>query len=277
MAKTSKLVVVITALGGAVILMGLLVGSLFRAFLSMDYYERGIDSLEHGYYDLAIDRLSDAIAMDPNGFWTYYHRGVAFYYLGRYDEAIADFTKALSRGNEYRALVTRGKCYAESGRYDEALLDYTEAIRLNPEHAVSAHNERGSLHETRGNYEQAAHDYREAIRLDPIPWFYPQLDPCNNLAWLLATCPQARIRDGAEGIKYATKACEAAGWTSPAYLETLAAAYAENGQFDEAVQWQTKAVDLLQPGDVAAKEALARLNLYREGKPYRQVRGEGKE
>jgi nucleotide-binding universal stress UspA family protein len=94
----------------------------------------------------------------------------------------------------------------------------------------------------------------------------------NSYAWLLATCPDGRVRDGKKAIEYARRACELQGWKDPNGLETLAAAYAEDGQFGEAIRWQRKA--LASPDYAAAQGEGARrkLELYAQGKPYRDTR-----
>jgi hypothetical protein len=87
-----------------------------------------------------------------------------------------------------------------------------------------------------------------------------------------ATCPAAEARNGAEAVKLAMKACELTGWIGPAHLDTLAAAYAETGDFDSAVKWQKEAVRLLTKKDPAEWSAQFedRLKLYESGKPCRE-------
>ena len=81
--------------------------------------------------------------------------------------------------------------------------------------------------------------FTEAVQLDP-----KDAAAHNSLAWLLATGPQERFRDGKRAIDHATRACELTKWKRSAYLDTLAAAYAEAGKFDKAVEFQQKAVEL---------------------------------
>jgi len=91
----------------------------------------------------------------------------------------------------------------------------------------------------------------------------------NDLAWLLATCPEESLRDGRRAVELATRSCELTEWKGAGTLGTLAAAYAETGDFDKAVEWQEKAIKLYtSEGD--KKEWSERLNLYKNRKPLRE-------
>jgi tetratricopeptide (TPR) repeat protein len=92
----------------------------------------------------------------------------------------------------------------------------------------------------------------------------------NELAWLLATAWDASIRDGQRAVALATKACELLEWKDWAYLDTLAAAYAEAGQFADALKWETKALETPDALGDALEEARARLKLYQAGQPYHE-------
>ena len=112
-------------------------------------------------------------------------------------------------------------------------------------------------------FDKAGVDLTEAIRLNP-----ELAEAQNSLAWHLATCPHAEFRDGRQAVRHATKACELTQWKGYTQLDSLAAACAEAGDFENAVKWQQKAVDM---ADEKWKEDFrSRLDLYKAGKPYHE-------
>lgn len=91
----------------------------------------------------------------------------------------------------------------------------------------------------------------------------------NNKGWLLATCPDEQFRDGELAVEHATKACDLTGWVNGGFIDTLAAAYAEAGDFEAAAEWQQKAIDADFSGTLTA-DFTERLELYQAGTPYRE-------
>jgi tetratricopeptide (TPR) repeat protein len=156
---------------------------------------------------------------------------------------------------------SRGLYYLGRGREDSAIVDFSEALRIDPK-SVSAFRLRGITYGRKGQYKHATADLQEALRLDP-----QDARTCQELAWLKAVCPEARQRDGKMAVELATKACELSAWKDARCLDTLAAAYAEDGQFQQAVQWEMKALELAHEHDKAPFQA--RRELYDNGKPYR--------
>ena len=113
----------------------------------------------------------------------------------------------------------------------------------------------------------AIHDYSQAIRLDPN-----DVASHNSLAWLLATREPAQGGEPLRAVSLAEQACELTNHQSPECLDTLGVSYAAAGRFPEAAATAQKAVELASSaGQVAlAKRIETRLNLYREGRAYRE-------
>jgi tetratricopeptide (TPR) repeat protein len=168
-----------------------------------------------------------------------------------------------SREQRSEKAFDRGNAAMARKDYDKAIAEFTEAIRLDPESDGAYHN-RAHAYAEKKEYAKAVADYNESIRLNP-----DEPDSYSNLAWLLATCPKAELRDGKRAVELATRACVLSNWKDANDLENLAAGYAECGQFEEAVQWQTKAVDL-GTGLEKLDESRQRLELYKQGKPFRE-------
>ena len=115
-----------------------------------------------------------------------------------------------------------------------------------------------------GEYEKALADYAEAIRLDP-----KLAKAFNRRAWLWATCPDIKYRDGKPAVKSATFACELTGWNDAISLGTLAAAYAECGDFDAAASYQEKALKLYS-GQAELQDGQKRLEMYQAKMPFHE-------
>jgi Tetratricopeptide repeat len=181
-----------------------------------------------------------------------------------YSQALDFFNEELKRNPTGSAYNNRANIWDEKGEHDIAIGDYNEAIRLDPA-IPEIYNNRGRAWSFKGEFGKAIADYNEAIRLDP-----KYLSPWNNRSWLEATCPDVRFRDGKKAVEDANRALELAGSNDdPDLLATLAAAYAEAGDFDATVKWQTKAVELAAAGDQKARWQ-SRLDLYKGHKPYRE-------
>ena len=157
----------------------------------------------------------------------------------------------------------RGSAAMDRKDWDAAIKEFTEAIRLDSQDD-GAYNNRGFAYAEKREYAKAIADYKEAIRLAPD-------DPISHtsLAWILATCPDAHLRDGKRAVELANRARKLSGGKDANDLENLAAAYAECGRFDEAVKWQSRAIEL-GTGLLDPDEAEERLDLYKEGKPFRE-------
>jgi RNA polymerase sigma factor (sigma-70 family) len=235
---------------------------------SRSYFGRGGRWLAQFDYDKAIADYTEAIRLNPKLANAFNSRGLAWSSKDNYGQAIADLTEGIRLDpRNASAFHFRGSLWSEMKKYDEAIADYTEAIRLDDPDLASFYSDRGVAWWRKHEYTKATADFTDAIQLRP-----KGPEPYNSRAWIWATCPDAKHRNGKKAVESAMKACELADWKNPEYLETLAAAFAETGDFASATKWQTTANALHRTGkDKATGES--RLKLYQEKKPYRDIAG----
>lgn len=192
-------------------------------------------------------------------------------------ETLWTHTLACTTDNDL-AHVNLGTVFYQEGKMDEAIAQYKMALQIIPNN-TSVHVDRTktlleSLHFNlaeallrKGRAEEASAQYQMALQIEPA-----DAEVQNNLAWLLATCPQASLRDGDKAVQLARQANEAADGKNPVILGTLAAALAETRHFGDAVQSARKAIELAR---AAGRQDLAtRLNeelqRYAVGLPLHQ-------
>lgn len=198
----------------------------------------------------------------------HFKRGNALFELHRYPEALADYNLFIAQSSGHVwAYHQRGLTHVAMGNNQKALADFDEALNRNGE-AIVVRYDRGQLLAKFGRYRPALIDLRFAVKASPDTAAF-----ANELAWLLATCPDAGIRDGNKAVIYAHKTVSIE--RSASYLDTLAAALARVGEFKQAVQIQSEALDLLQKDKAEhenIKEFMERLDLYSSGKAYTDIR-----
>jgi len=228
------------------------------------YCNRGVAWANKGKYDRAIADFTRVLNLKPPYAMAYCGRGVSMFFKGEYDRAIADFTKALEINPEYAdAYCNRGVAWVRKGGYDRAIADFTRALEIDPAYAV-AYSSRGRARFSKEAYEGAITDYTRALEINPN-----YMEARNQLAWALAVSPDDKYRNGAMALDMALKSVELK--PEPGFLATLAAAYAEEKQFGNAIQTQKKAIALLKKAD--ATEGLSeyekRLRSFEAEKPLR--------
>jgi tetratricopeptide (TPR) repeat protein len=138
-------------------------------------------------------------------------------------------------------------------------------VRIAPEFPA-AHYNMGHVFLSRGELSVAIQQLQEAVRLRP-DWPPALID----LAWLLATAPDDMLRDGSQAVRLAERAADLTGRREAGALDALAAAYAEAGLFDRAVETAQTALQL-DPAGPTAEAIRARQALYGARKPYRAPR-----
>ncbi len=193
-------------------------------------------------------------------------RGEVLLGLNRPEEALPLLEKAERLDpRSGRAAGRLAELRLGQGRFAEAAADCARALELAPGDArLQALS--GTIFVRRSQIAEATEAYRRALELEPA-----LAEVANDLAWILATHPDAAFRNGVEALEWAERACQADGFQSAARLDTLAAAYAELGRFPEAITTCERAIEWARAaGDEAEALALAqRLELYRRRQPYR--------
>ena len=230
-------------------------------------------------YDKVLAYDNDAIQADPSNVENYFNRGMLHMMKGNhdkssaeYDLAIADFSQGIqldpknAKAYIYRATVhgTKAENEKSDAEYKFAIADFTSALNLDAQSA-EAYYGRGSTYAAIAQYDKALADYAQAIQYGP-----DQTMAYNNFAWLLATCPQAKLRDGKKAVEYATKSCQLSEWKEGASLDTLAAAYAEAGDFDNAVKWENASMQIPNQTPSVIADDQSRLALYQAHKAYHE-------
>ena len=219
-----------------------------------------------GQVEEAMRHYREALRIKPDSPQAHFNLGNALAARGQMEEAMRHYREALRiRPNFPEALTNLGNALAARGQVEEAIRHYREALRIKPDFSA-AHLNLGNALAAQGQMEEAMRHYRECVRLQPN-----QPEAMEALAWILATHPQAKLRDGTEAVCLAERARQLRNREHPSTLDTLAAAYAESGRFAEAVAAARKAAELataLSQRGLAAKIE-QRLRLYTAGQPYR--------
>ena len=228
----------------------------------------GCTLLQKKRLDEALTHFQKALQIKPRYVEACYNAGNALLQKGKVDEAITYYQKALQIIPGYtKACYNLGDALLQKGKVDEAIAEYQKVLQINPDNA-EAHNNQGNALLKKGRVDEAITHYQKALQINP-----DFTDVLNNLAWLLATCPDAHVRDGVQAVKYAGRACELTHYGVTVPVGTLAAAYAEAGRFDDAVATAEKACAL---ASAAGEQDLLEKNrkllaLYRAHQPYHEA------
>jgi len=184
-----------------------------------------------GQHPQSVEYYTKRIEHDPH-YILWYNRGVHRFYLKEYESAIADLNRSIEEGNgEGQPWTYRAMCRAAKMEYAAATADFREGVKRTPQHAFTQ----------------------------------------SQLAWHLATCPQAEERDGTAAIEAGTLACKISRNQDPFALAALAAAYGEVGDFHRALETAQQAVKIAPATRKQAYEEM--LAMFQAQRPYRQSAG----
>jgi Flp pilus assembly protein TadD len=223
---------------------------------------------EQNKIDEAVTHFRDSLRYNPNNAQAHCNLGKALTQQHKLNEADAELRAAIALKPQ-EPEFHRSLAYALGGmgKSNEALAQLRQAADL--DRTGDRRLELASMLHQFGNDREAVAEYRRVLDLQPR-----SVEALNNLAWILATCGDDSVRNGAQAVTFAEKACQHTQSKEPMAMGTLAAAYAEAGRFTEAIATAEKAANL---ATASGKQQFALANrqllqLYRAGKPYHEQR-----
>jgi tetratricopeptide (TPR) repeat protein len=162
-------------------------------------------------------------------------------------------------------LIRSGYALLQEGQINQAVTRLQDGLQIHPDDVV-AHNYLGFAFLRQGQANQAAANFQKTLELQP-----DNVDACKYLAWILATCPEASIRNGAEAVELARQADQLSSGNNPAILATLAAAQAEVGHFSDAMSTAQKALAFAnaQTNTAVVNALRNQIGCYEKGAPFR--------
>lgn len=218
-----------------------------------------------GRYDQAISLLNHAVSLEPGNAELHENLAVGLLKQGKPENAVEEFHDAILLSPQNAGIrLNFGLTLFGLGDIPDATQQFSEAVRINPE-SPEAQFQLGRCLAILHQPDQAIDHLRAAIQAEPD---WPE--PLNALAWILATDGSAHIRNGTEAVQLAKNAATLSQGKDPAILSTLAAAYAEAGQFDEAINTANQAIALAQQSGQAAIATQIRslLALYQKHRAF---------
>ena len=222
-----------------------------------------------GKFNEAIPHFEKVLEVNPGYAEAHNNLGVALARTGRFDEAIVHYRKALELNPGYIEVHNNiGTALLQKGRLDEAIAHFQKVLEVNPDSAEAHYNLGDTYYYSQGRIPEAVAQWRAGLRVDPN-----QLPVLNETAWVLATCAEASVRNGAEAVELAERAVRLSGGRDPAILDTLAAGYAELGRFSDAVTTARRALAAAteQNNQPLGEAIKARIAAYAAKVPFRET------
>jgi tetratricopeptide (TPR) repeat protein len=247
----------------------------------------------------ALELLTKALEKEPENVESLYLRAQVYSALKEPEKAKEDIEKALKNDpNEGRGILMRSALAAQEKRFGDAIADLKLLLQADPtneslrlqlagyyvadkrprraielltailddnEKSVDALRSRGDALLSVGKHAEAIADYEKALSIEP-----DNTGVLNNLAWVMATSPEEGVRNAKRSIELATKACELTEYKQAHILSTLASGYAESGDWETAIKWSSKAVEVGSDEAETVDQLKKELESYKEKKPWRE-------
>ena len=234
------------------------------------YLLRGAVNADKKDFEAALADANQALRRDGNMLAAIRLKGVVYMQLEKFEDAARTFEllKRKSKTPEEKLEATTQVAFAKSkqGYYRAASEMLKKELEKDPKNVVVLRS-LADMELLFGHWGEAKRIYAELLEIDP-----EDTGVLNNYSWLLGTCPDDQYRDAALALEYGKKSAEGTYYKLPHILSTLAAAYAENGDFESARSWSQKAVDLAAADDDDNLEDLKKeLESYKENKPWRET------
>ena len=213
-----------------------------------------------GEHEQALKTLTEWVGLDSACAFAYAARGFSYYGLGQFGDSLQDFERALKFDRTLNvALAGRAMALHKLDEKGRSRIEFKKALSVDTKTTFTTFCQAQIFADDR--------DWKKAIA-----YFRKSLESndalCqHHLARLLAACPEEKYRKGDEAVKLAESACRLSNWKVWMYVDTLAAAYAETGDFVRAYEMQNRAAELAPPD--AKAECLARRQQYSEHRPLR--------
>lgn len=269
---------------------------------ALAYNNLGSSLIEQGQPELAIASYRQSLAIQPDDAGARFNLGVTLFQQGQLDEAILQLQKtvtddprladartslalALLQKGDIASAVTHfrqaadirpdaaacrnlGNALLQAGQVQDAITSFQRAVAISPNDA-EAHFSLGMTHLKIEQREVAISHFLKAVDNNPA-----HLAALNNLAWLLATSAEKSMRNGPKAVALAEQAAQTPGGNNPFLLHTLAAAYAETGQFEKAAQTALQAAEMAdtQGNRILAEQIRVARRMYLSGTPWRDAR-----
>jgi serine/threonine protein kinase/tetratricopeptide (TPR) repeat protein len=232
-----------------------------QLYLTWDRLETAY--ISEGSYEEAKEIAQQAIRINPTSDFGYIWLARIYAHLEQYGEAVNVMQQWITiEPNDSRSYNLLGLYLVQLGKFREARDGFQFALKNEPNNPLILYEVGFCCHKL-GEYEKAVGFYERANILKS------DLAPSRAmLAFLYATCPKTELRNGKKAKDLAEKACELTHYNSHGCLDSLAAAYAECGDFEKAIEYQKKAIELAD--DQAKKEYEKRLDAYKAKKPWRE-------
>lgn len=221
-----------------------------------------------GEVEQALAHFRESARLEPESPAAQYNVGTTLLQLGELDEAIASFERALQLDPAYAPVHNNlGAALRSQGRLEEAVRRFRQAVRARPDDEDALYNLASTL-TLQGEFTEAVTLYRQVLALLP-----DSPEPFAELGWILATHPEPTPRDVRQAVSLAEHAAQLTSRRDARVLNTLGAAYAAAGRFDEAAAMAREALALLPPAGSELGTAIRQLlDLYTQGRRYRRPR-----